>query len=162
MADAIHLKLTGIKGESTSVRHRDEIVVENWNWGLAAGLPIGGSSGGAGTGKPSFAPLSFSHRVDIASPLLWKACATGQRIAEAVLNIARPLATAGDYLTLRMTDAVLTSVNLSDSAADTQPPLESVTLTFVTFEYSYRPQLANGSLGPAVSFKFDIRQNKVL
>jgi hypothetical protein len=61
-----------------------------------------------------------------------------------------------------MTDAVLTSVNLADSAADTQSPLELVTLTFVTFEYSYRPQLANGSFGPAVTFKFDIRQNKVL
>ena len=162
MADAIHLKLTGIKGESTSVRHKDEIVVESWNWGLTAGLPIGGSGGGAGIGKPSFAPLSFAHRVDIASPLLWKACATGQRLAEALLSIARPLATAGDYLTLRMSDAVLTSVNLADSAADTSPPLEVVTLTFVTFEYSYRPQLANGSFGPAVTFKFDIRQNKVL
>ena len=129
MADAIHLKLTGIKGESASVRHKDEIVVESWNWGLAAGLPIGGSGGGAGIGKPSFAPLSFAHRVDIASPLLWKACATGQHIAEALLSIARPLATAGDYLTLRMTDAVLTGVNLADSAADTQPPLEMVTLS---------------------------------
>jgi type VI secretion system secreted protein Hcp len=160
MADAIHLKLTGIKGESTSVRHKDEIVVESWNWGLIAGLPIGGS--GASVGKPSFSPLSFVHRVDIASPLLWKACATGQRIAEALLSIARPLATGGDYFTLRMTDAALTGVNLADSAADTSPPLEVVTLTFVTFEYSYRPQLANGSFGPAVTFKFDIRQNRVL
>jgi type VI secretion system secreted protein Hcp len=162
MADAIHLKLTGIKGESTSVRHKDEIVVESWNWGLTAGLPIGGSGGGAGIGKPSFAPLSFAHRVDIASPLLWKACATGQRIAEALLNIARPLATAGDYLTLRMTDAMVTSVNLADASADTMPPLESVTLTFTTIEYSYRPQLANGSLGQPVTFRFDIRQNRVM
>jgi type VI secretion system secreted protein Hcp len=160
MADAIHLKLTGIKGESTSVRHKDEIVVESWNWGLTAGLPIGGS--GASVGKPSFAPLSFAHRVDIASPLLLKTCATGQRIAEALLSIARPLATAGDYLTLRMTDAMVTSVNLADASADTMPPLESVTLTFTAFEYSYRPQLANGSLGQPVTFRFDIRQNRVM
>lgn len=162
MADAIHLKLTGIKGESASVRHKDEIVIEGWNWGVTAGLPIGGSGGGAGVSKPSFAPFAFTHRVDIASPLLWKACATGQRIAEALLSIARPLATAGDYLTLRMTDAMVTSVNLTDAAADTMPPLESVSLTFTTFEYSYRPQLANGSFGPPVTFKFDIRQNRIL
>jgi len=50
----------------------------------------------------------------------------------------------------------------SFASADTQPPLESVSLTFALFEYTYRPQLANGSFGPAVTLKFDIRQNRVL
>ena len=162
MADLIHLKLTGIKGESTSAQHRDEIALEGWNWGVSTSLPMGGTAGGAAAARPVFSPFSWTHRVDIASPLLWKACATGQHIAEAQLSIARPLTTAGDYLTLRMTDVLVTSVGLTDVSSDTQPPLESVAMSFTTFEYSYRPQLANGSFGPAVTFKYDIRQNRVL
>jgi type VI secretion system secreted protein Hcp len=161
MADLIHLKLTNIKGESSSARHRDEIALESWNWGLGTGLPMGGSAGGAAAARPVFSLFSWAHRVDIASPLLWKACATGEHIAEALLSIARPLATAGDYLTLHMTDVIIASVGLADVSSDTQPPLESVAMTFATFEYSYRPQLANGSFGPAVTFKYDIRQNRL-
>ncbi len=37
-----------------------------------------------------------------------------------------------------------------------------MTLSFAKFEYGYRPQKANGSLGVAVEFKFDIPANKVL
>ena len=162
MADVIHLSLTGIKGESTSQRHRDEIVVESWAWGVTAALPSSSSGGSSSVGKPAFAPFTFAHRADIASPLLWRACVTGQHIAEGILSIARPMATAGDYITLRMQDVVVGSASLADASADIQPPLENVTLSCALFEYTYRPQLANGSLGPAVVLKFDIRQNRVL
>jgi type VI secretion system secreted protein Hcp len=161
MADVIHLSLTGIKGESTSKRHRDEIVVESWNWGVAVPT-VSGLGGASSTGRPSFAPFTFAHRVDTASPPLWRACVTGQHIAEGVLSVARPMATVGDYITLRMTDVLITSVSVADASADTQPPLETVTLGCAVFEYTYRPQLANGSFGPAVVLKFDIRQNQVL
>ena len=159
MADIIHISLTGIKGESTFQRHKDEIAVESWNWGVSAPQPLGGS---AAASKPAFAPLGFAHRVDLSSPPLWRHCVTGQHIQEGILSVARPMATAGDYIMLKLSDVLVTSVSLADASADTQPPLESVTLTFALFEYTYRPQLANGSFGPAVTLKFDIRQNRVL
>jgi type VI secretion system secreted protein Hcp len=80
MADVIHLSLTGIKGESTNARHRDEIIVESWNWSVAA--PSAATGVAASAGKPAFAPFSFAHRADTASAPLWRACATGQHIAE--------------------------------------------------------------------------------
>ena len=80
-----------------------------------------------------------------------------------MLSVARPMATAGDYITLQVErHARDLRSSLADASADTQPPLESVSLTFALFEYTYRPQLANGSFGPAVTLKFDIRQNRVL
>jgi type VI secretion system secreted protein Hcp len=161
MADIIHISLTGIKGESTNPRHKDEIALESWNWGVDAPA-LAAAGGGAGVGKPTFMPLVFAHRADTASPQLWRACVTGTRIAEGVLSVARPMAAAGDYITLRLTDVRIESVSLSDAAADTQPPYESVTVTFTQFDYTYRPQLANGSFGPAVTLKFDIRNNRVL
>jgi type VI secretion system secreted protein Hcp len=158
MADIIHISLTGIKGESTHARHRDEIAVDGWSWGVDAPTVV--ASGG--TGKPAFSPLTFAHRADSASAPLWRACVTGQHIAEGVLSVTRPMASAGYYITLRLSDVRVTAVSLADAAADTQPPYESVTLTFALFEYTYRPQLANGSFGPAVTLKFDIHNNRVL
>src|SRR4030095_14619666 len=98
MADIIHISLTGIKGESTFKPHKDEIAVESWNWGVSA-PPPGGSSAVA---KPTFAPLAFAHRVDRSSPPLWQHCVAGQHIQEGILSVARPMATAGDYISLKL------------------------------------------------------------
>lgn len=157
-ASDIHLKLDGIKGESTSVQHNDEIDVESWAWGVTGGSA---ASGGGGVGRATFADLSFTHRVDRASPALWKACATGRRIRDAVLSVARAGAGTQDYLVVKLRDVSVTSVALSDAAADALVPLEAVSLAFAKVEYSYKPQNANGSLGAAVEFKFDLVRNKV-
>jgi type VI secretion system secreted protein Hcp len=159
-ASDIHLKLNGIKGESTSVQHNDEIDVESWAWSVTGGSAAPGGGGG-GAGRATFADLSFAHRVDRASPELWKACATGRRIRDAVLSVARAGAGTQDYLIVKLRDVSVTSVALSDAASDALVPLEFVSLAFAKVEYSYKPQNANGSLGAAVEFKFDLVRNKV-
>lgn len=157
----IHIKIDGINGESTVASHRDEIVVESWNWGVANPTPAAGG-GGAAAGKASFADFTFTHRVDRASPLLWKACATGQAIRTATLSVARSGAAAQDYLTVKFSEIRVTSVALADTALDAQPPIESVSFSYAKIYYQYRPQNPNGSLGAPVAFKFDLKQNKVL
>ncbi len=159
-ASDIHLKLNGIKGESTSVKHKDEIDVESWSWGVTGGSAAPGGGGG-GAGRARFTDLTFTHRVDRASPQLWKACATGQHIRDGVLSVARPGAGTLDYLVVKLSDVTVTSAMMSDSAADTLVPVESVSLAFVKVEYSYKPQNPNGSLGAAVEFNFDLVTNKV-
>lgn len=155
----IHLKLDSIKGESTSARHKDEIVVESWAWGIANPTPAG-TGGGGGAGRATFSDLTFTHRADRASPELWKACATGRRIRDAVLSVARGGAGLQDDLTIKLADVIVTSVAFADTAADTQPPVETVGLSFAKVEYGYRPQKADGSLGAPVEFKFDLKKNR--
>ncbi|GIL05107.1 type VI secretion system tube protein Hcp [Betaproteobacteria bacterium PRO7] len=155
----IHLKLDGIKGESTSARHKDEIVVESWAWGVANATQAG-TGGGGGAGRATFSDLTFTHRADRASPELWKACATGRHIRDAVLSVARGGAGAQDYLTIKLTDVIVTSVALADTAVDAQPPVGTVGLSFAKVEYGYRPQKADGSLGAPVEFKFDLKKNR--
>lgn len=157
----IHLKLNGIKGESTVVQHKDEIEVQNWAWGVTGGAsgPAGGSGAGS-AGRADFEDLHFTHRVDRASPELWKACATGRHIRDAVLSVARPSGGTQDYLIIKLTDVVVTSVAMSDGAGDTQVPMESVGLAYAKLEYGYRPQNANGSLGAAVEFNFDLARGR--
>jgi type VI secretion system secreted protein Hcp len=156
----IHLKLDGIKGESTDARHKDEIVVDSWTWGVANAAPPSGGGGG-GAGKPSFSDLSFTHRVDRASPLLWKACAAGTTIREAVLSVARGTGSSPDYLQIKLRDVRVTAVALADAAADGQVPTETVSLAFAKVDYEYRAQRPNGALDAAVRFGYDLKRNRV-
>lgn len=157
----INLKLGDINGESTSAQHAGEISVESWAWGVANADPAPGG-GGVGVGKARFTDISFTHRVDRASPSLWKACANGERIREAVLSVARPGVSAQDYVTLKLREVSVTSVAMTDASADTQIPLESVSLAFQKVEYSYKPQNPNGSLGASVEFGFDLAVGRVV
>lgn len=160
-ASDIHLKLNGIKGESTSVQHKDEIDVQTWAWGVTGASPVTGGGGSVSPARASFSDLHFTHGVDRASPELWKACATGRQIRDAVLSVARPSGGTQDYLVIKLTDVIVTSVSMTDGAGDTLVPVESVGLAFVKVEYGYRPQNANGSLGAVVEFKFDLARGRV-
>jgi type VI secretion system secreted protein Hcp len=90
-ASDIHLKIDGIKGESTHTQQGDEIVVDSRTWGIAAGQPAAG--GGRTGGRVAFSDLSFTHRADRASALPLRACATSEHIKE-LLSIARSAPTA--------------------------------------------------------------------
>ena len=75
MASDIFAKIGDIKGESADAKHKDEIEVLSFSWGVTNGATIG-----AGAGKATFQDLSIVHTIDKASPLLLKACATGEHL----------------------------------------------------------------------------------
>jgi len=76
MASDIFAKIGDIKGESLDDKHKGEIEVLSYSWGVSNSGTIGGGGGGGGAGKATFQDLSFTHGIDKASPLLLKACAT--------------------------------------------------------------------------------------
>src|SRR6476646_9980820 len=85
VASDIFAKLGDIKGESLDDKHKDEIEVLSWSWGVTNDGAMRGGSGG-GEGKASFHDLSFTHSIDKASPALLKACATGVHMKEATIT----------------------------------------------------------------------------
>ena len=69
MASDIFAKLGDIKGESLDSKHKDEIEVLSYSWGVTnAGSMAHG--GGGGEGKATFQDLSFVHndRQGVAGP----------------------------------------------------------------------------------------------
>ena len=48
MAIDMFLKIDGIDGESTDVKHNNEIAILSYAWGEAQTAPAGGAGGGAG------------------------------------------------------------------------------------------------------------------
>lgn len=159
MASDIFAKLGDIKGESLDSKHKDEVEVLSWSWGVNRTGSIA-HGGGSSEGKASFNDFNFTHHIDKASPVLLKACATGEHIKEATITVRKAGKGQQEFLIIRMNDIVITSVALS-AAGDAAATAESVALQFAKVDLEYKPQKPDGSLDAGVFFKYDIKSNKV-
>jgi type VI secretion system secreted protein Hcp len=158
MAADIFAKIGDIKGESSDDKHKDEVEVLSWSWGVSHG-DAGPGGGGGGTGKAIFNDFNFTHRLDRASPLLLRACATGQHIKEATITARKAGKGQQDFLIIKMNDVIVTSVNSSGSG-DSGATAEDVALRFAKVDLEYKAQKADGSLEPGLHFKYDIKGQK--
>ena len=153
----VFVKIGDIKGESKDAKHKGEIDVLSWSWGISqTGSAPGG--GGGGAGKATFNDLNFMHRVDKASPVLMKACATGEHVKEATLASRKAGKGQQEYLIIKMSDILVTSVQVS---ASDENPTESVSMQFAKIDLEYKPQKPGGGVEPGVRFAYDIKANKV-
>ncbi|WP_162564323.1 MULTISPECIES: type VI secretion system tube protein Hcp [Microbacterium] len=147
MADEQFLTIASIPGEVADDRHPRAIEVLSWSWAVSNAAPAGGGGGGGRVGKPTLTDVAISLRVDAATPRLFDACARGIRLDEVLLS-ARRAGMIGDYLTVRLQDAVVTSANTAFSGED---PAVQITLGFATVILTYQTTLPDGSLGDPVS-----------
>ncbi len=159
MASDIFAKIGDIKGESLDDKHKDEVEVLSFSWGvLNSGSIVSG--GGGGAGKATFHDLSFVHNIDKASPVLMQACATGVHLKEATITHRKAGKGQHEFLIVKMNDVIITSVTHGGSSADNGYP-ENVSLAFAKVNLEYKPQNADGSMGGGVHFKYDIKGSKV-
>ena len=114
MAADIFAKIGDIKGESLDDKHKDEVELLSWSWGVSQGASPGSSNA---AGKASFNDFSFTHRYDKASPNLMKACATGTRIKEATITVRKAGKKPVDYMIFKFHDVLITNV-LPNSSSD--------------------------------------------
>ena len=158
MATDIFAKIGDIKGESLDSKHKNEIEVLSFSWGVAnSGSAAPG--GGGGAGKATFQDLSIVHGIDRATPELLTACATGLHIKDATITHRKAGEGQQDYLIIRLNDVTIIAV--SHAGAEDQPYAESVSLKFAKVDLEYKPQRQDGSLGEGLHFKFDLKANKV-
>lgn len=157
VASDIFAKIGDIKGESLDDKHKDEIEVLSWSWGMSNSGKLKGS--GAGAGKARFNDLSFTHKIDKASPLLMKGCATGQHLKEATITHRKAGKGQQEYLVVKLNDVLITGVVHGGTSG--APASETVSLVFAKVDFEYKPQKADGSLDAGIHFKFDIKSSKV-
>src|SRR5436853_2996585 len=109
MAADIFAKIADIKGESLDDKHKDEIEVLSYSWGVSNAGSMSSGSGG-GEGKASFHDITFTHVMDKASPVLMQACATGTHLKEATITHRKSGKGQQEYLIIKMNDVLVTSV----------------------------------------------------
>jgi type VI secretion system secreted protein Hcp len=155
-ADAF-LKLDGVPGESADAKHKGEIDLESFSFGVKQTGTIAGGGGG-GAGKAEFSSFRFEKLYDAASPKLFLGAASGEHFKSAVVTFRKRGAEQQEFLTYKFDDVL---VEHYDQGGTTEPPLlEDVGLTFRKVEITYRPQKADGSLGDPITASWDIASNK--
>jgi type VI secretion system secreted protein Hcp len=158
MAVDIFAKLGDIKGESTDTKHKGEIEVLSFSWGVTNPPHPGG--GGGGAGKATFQDLSIVHRIDKASPQLLLACATGKHLPDATITHRKAGKGQQEYLIVKMNDVIITGVVHSGNSGQQAATSETVSMAFAKVDFDYKPQKQDGSLDAGVQFKYDIKSNK--
>jgi type VI secretion system secreted protein Hcp len=152
------LKMGDCKGESMVKGFEDQIQLLAWSWGMTqSGTTHTGSGGGAG--KVNVQDLSFTHYVDTSTPKLMEACCKGKHYEEATVTMRKAGGDPLPFLTIKLTDILVTSVSEGGSGGEEQLS-ENVTLNFAAFEVSYQAQDNKGAKkGGAVTIKYDIAKN---
>ena len=158
MASGIFAKIGNIKGASLDSKHKGEVELLSWSWGVAQSGTMA-HGGGGGEGKASFHDFNFTHHIDKASPVLLKACATGEHIKEATITVRKAGKGQQEFLIIKMNDIIVTGVSPSGTD-EGNTSTESVALQFAKVDLEYKPQKADGSLDAGLHFKYDIKGNK--
>ena len=151
------LKIEGIPGESKDDAHPDEIDILSWAFGGAQAGSFGGAGGG-GSGKVNFQDLSFTKKLDKATPELLLKMADGTHITEAVLVCRKAGTEPLEYLKFTFSDLLVSSYSTGGSGGDVFPH-ENWSLNFSKYEVEYVEQNEDGSGKSPVKTGWDIKKN---
>lgn len=161
MAFDIFMKIKGIEGESQDAKHKNEIDVLAWSWGVSQAGSFG-AGGGGGAGKVNVQDLSFTKYIDKSSPDLMLHCCSGKHIPETILVCRKA---GGDnpleYLTIKLTDVLVTSVSTGGSGGEDRLT-ENVSLNFAKVNVDYKEQTAKGGVGATPKMGWDVKANQKL
>lgn len=158
MAVDAFMKINGIKGESKGDKHKDEIDVLSWSWGMAQ-MGTGHTGGGLGTGKVDVHDLTFTKYLDKATPELMLHCCNGKHIPDCTLTLQKAGENPVTYLKIKMENVVISGVNTGGHGGD-ERITENVTLNFEKVEVEYVPQDEKGKGQAPVKMGWDIAVNK--
>ena len=136
------LKLDGIPGESVDAKHKGEIDVLSWSWGMQGRPSLGG---GAASGKATINDLKIVKRLDSASTALMLALRTNEPIQKAVLTQRKAGKGQLEYLKITIEQGRVTSLSVDAGETAGGPQVvEKVSFTFNKIEVEYVPQGKDG------------------
>jgi type VI secretion system secreted protein Hcp len=157
MAVDMFLMLDGIKGESADAKHKGEIDIQSFSWGMAQ-TGSGHRGSGSGSGKVDVNDVAIVKLIDKASPSLMLACANGKHIPKGKITVRKAGENPLDYLTIDLENILISNYQTSHAnVADT--PTESFSLNFVKVKLEYWTQTDKGAKGENANFSWDVAQN---
>jgi type VI secretion system secreted protein Hcp len=150
------LKLDGIKGESQDHKHKDEIHIESFSWGMNQ-TGAHGTGGGGGAGKVAVHDISITKHVDKSSPSLMLACCGGKHIPNGLITVRKAGEKPLEYLKIKLTDILVSGIQEAGHGSDLLT--ENVTLNFAKFHVEYQEQSSDGSGKPGGEMGWDVKAN---
>ena len=157
MAVDMFIKLDGIKGESRDAKHKGEIDVLAWSWGLSNSGTLH-TGGGGGAGKANFQDISFTKYVDAGSADLALSCANGKHPKSAKLVVRKAGENPLEYIIIELGECLVTSLSTGGSGGEDRLT-ENVTLNFEEIHFTYWTQDDKGAKGESSEYKYNIAEN---
>jgi len=153
MAVDAFIKIEGIQGASTSSKHKGEIEVLSFSWGIKNETSSGG---GGGAGKATVSDVTFTKEVAKDSPALFVSVCKGEHHKEAVftvegLSTERKAGREQSFFKVTMEDVLISSVSLGGQ--DNSVPLEQVSLSFAKVQLEYGDGKGGGSAVEVCDFR---------
>jgi type VI secretion system secreted protein Hcp len=161
MAVDMFIKIDGIKGEATDAKHKDEIDVLNWSWGVSNSGSMQSTGAGGGAGKANFQDLSLTKWLDSSSPKLLGASSTGKHLKEALLTVRKVGEKPLEYLKITLSDCLISSVSTGGAGSEDRLT-EHVSISFAKVKVEYTPQGTKGEALGVVPFGYDLKKNELL
>ena len=157
MAVDMFLKLDGIKGESKDHKHKDEIHIESFSWGMTQTGSFG-DGGGGGAGKVNVSDIHFQKFLDKSTPVLMLHTCNGKHIKEGLVTVRKAGEKPVEYLKIKLTDILVSSVQIAGSGHG-DAVTESLSLNFAKFQVDYIEQKLDGSGEAPVTMGWDVKAN---
>jgi len=140
-----------INGESIDDKHKGEIEVLSWSWGIQGKASLGG---GSASGKATIREMKIVKKVDKASTALMGAVRTNEVIKEAVLTVRKAGKTALEYLKITMEQGRVMSIDIeAGDPAGAMDLIERITFSFNKIAVEYTPQGGDGMPQGATTFE---------
>jgi type VI secretion system secreted protein Hcp len=149
-----------VEGESTDSKHKGEIELESWGFGISnPSSMLAGGGGGSGKAVPS--DFMITKKNDKSTPRLMQAVAMGDHFKTAVITIRKAGGTQQEYMTYTLNDVFVSSYQTGGAGNGTLP-METVSLNYAKIVAEYKEQKTDGTLGGAVKLGYDFaKQVKV-
>jgi type VI secretion system secreted protein Hcp len=152
------LELGDVKGESTDKKNPGKIELDSFSVSCAqSGTQHAGSGGGAG--KVRFQDIHITKKVDVASPKLLFACASGQHFPKATLSCRKAGGEQEDFLTWHMKDVLVSSYQTGGHGHSEILPTDQFSLNFGEIVMEYKIQDEKGKTGKPVKAGWNLKSN---
>lgn len=150
MAFDAFLKMTDVFGESTDAKHKDELEILSFSWGLDQTGTVFAS------GEAEVSELNLMTRYSRASVKLVELAALGGHSDEARLTLRSTGDNQFEFLKYKFTDVLVSNYQTSGSEGGDDRPIDSFSLNFAKIEIEYAEQKEDGSIGIVHRFRYDL------
>jgi len=156
------LKIDGVDAESSDSKHKGEIEILSFHWGVSQAITGTVSSTGTFSGQRcDMTALAIVKQLDKSSPKLAQACAAGDHFKEATLTLSRAGGDKQPYMKYKLSDVLLESVRTGGSTqGEGGVPTEEVGLRYGKIELEYTVVGTDGKAAGNVTGGWDLKENK--
>jgi len=163
MTMAIYMKMDGVKGQSQTEGHKDEVTLESFQFGASRNIASSAKNANREASAPSLSEVTVTKSQDASSSDLLKLSFAGEG-KKAVFSFTKA-GTDGKvqvYMTITLENCLVSSFNCSAHGGEGNSiPMESLSLNFTKIEYKMLPSDPKNKTAAPMLATYDISTGKV-